>query len=121
MILIDTNILIYYFNGLPQARDFLMAHAGNMAISTITVAETLSFPCDDKQLANMKQFLSDNFIWIDYDHEIMFKSADIRRQKKTKLPDAIIAATALCHDFDLASRNVNDFKHLPLTLMNPID
>jgi predicted nucleic acid-binding protein len=34
----------------------------------------------------------------------------IRKKHKTKLPDAIIAATALVYDLTLITRNTSDFK-----------
>ncbi|MEK7257684.1 MAG: PIN domain-containing protein [Bacteroidota bacterium] len=46
---------------------------------------------------------------------------EIRRQfKSIKLPDAIIAATALTHQLTLLTRNVSDFSKIPgLTVVNP--
>jgi len=38
---------------------------------------------------------------------------EIRQAHGLKVPDAIILATARCHDLTLATRNVRDF---PLTL-----
>lgn len=42
-------------------------------------------------------------------------------QQKIKMPDAIIASTALCHNLTLVTRNVKDFENLPITLINPMD
>ncbi|AYQ34414.1 PIN domain-containing protein [Runella sp. SP2] len=39
-------------------------------------------------------------------------SIEIRKRHKTKLPDAIIAATALVYGLVLISRNVSDFKSI---------
>jgi predicted nucleic acid-binding protein len=39
-------------------------------------------------------------------------SIDIRKKHKTKLPDAIIAATALVYDLVIISRNISDFKNI---------
>lgn len=45
---------------------------------------------------------------------------EIRKKHKTKLPDALIAATALANDLILLSRNVSDFKNLSrLKVINP--
>jgi predicted nucleic acid-binding protein len=45
---------------------------------------------------------------------------EIRKKYKTKLPDAIIAATALANDLILISRNVVDFKNIEgLNLSDP--
>jgi len=39
---------------------------------------------------------------------------------KIKLPDAVIAATALVHGLELISRNESDFKKIPgLAVVNP--
>lgn len=37
-----------------------------------------------------EQFLTENFKWIDVSREIIFKTAEIRRQRKTKTLDAIM-------------------------------
>lgn len=121
MILIDSNIIIYYFDGIQKARNFLNQHAGNMAISTITVSEVLAFPMDDGKLQKIQQFLEDNFVWLDVSREIIFKSAEIRRQKRIKTPDALIGATAICHGLTIVSRNEKDFKALNIPFINPID
>lgn len=120
MYLIDTNVIIYYFDGIVQARDFLDKHAGHLAISTITISEVLSFNMSENDLQATKEFLEQNFVWLDVSREIIFKSAEIRRTKKIKTPDALIGATALCHQLSLVSRNEKDFLHLPITLINPI-
>lgn len=121
MMLIDSNIIIYYFNGVQKSRDFLNQHAGNMAISTITVSEVLAFPMSEERLNITQQFLEDNFVWLDVTRDIIFKSAEIRRQKKIKTPDALIGATAICHGLRVASRNEKDFTALAIPLINPID
>lgn len=43
MILVDSNMIIYHLNGVANATQFLIKNRGNMAISTITVSEILSF------------------------------------------------------------------------------
>ena len=44
----------------------------------------------------------------------------IRKSLKIKLPDAIIAATALVYGFELISRNEADFRNVPgLKVVNP--
>jgi predicted nucleic acid-binding protein len=42
------------------------------------------------------------------------------KQSRIKLPDAIIAATALAENFALVTRNIDDFKNIAdLELLNP--
>ena len=121
MILVDSNVIIYHLNGVANATQFLIKNRGNMAISTITVAEVLSFNVSPEILKSTENLLKEQFVWIDVSREIIYKSAEIRRHKKTKTPDAIIGATALLHQLTLATRNVGDFEHLPITVVNPID
>lgn len=42
--------------------------------------------------------------------EIAERAVTIRKEKRIKLPDAIIWATALCHNLFLVTRNTHDFK-----------
>jgi len=45
---------------------------------------------------------------------------NIRRNKKVKTPDAIIAATALAHGFTLITNNEKDFNSIKgLKIVNP--
>lgn len=52
-----------------------------------------------------KKFLIDTNILID-------TCIALRKTHHIKLPDAIIAATALVHDLTLISRNISDFKRV---------
>jgi predicted nucleic acid-binding protein len=57
---------------------------------------------------------------LDLTSNVVDVSIDIRKKNKTKLPDAIIAATALVYDLVLISRNVSDFKNIEgLQLVDP--
>ncbi|MCO6475605.1 MAG: type II toxin-antitoxin system VapC family toxin [Phaeodactylibacter sp.] len=48
------------------------------------------------------------------------KAIEIRRSRKIKLPDAVIAATALIGGYTLVSRNDDDFKGVNgLEYLNP--
>ena len=56
------------------------------------------------------------------DRVVSDKTIEIRKNHKIKLPDAIIAATALVHNFNLATRNIKDFKKIDgLELVNPFE
>ena len=51
---------------------------------------------------------------------IINRAIELRKSYKTKLPDAIIAATALVNDFTLVTRNVKDFDKIKgLAVINP--
>lgn len=116
--LIDTNIIIYYLEGEQAAVSFLRTHRGKLAISSITWMETLSYPfsADEEQI--VRAFLQE-FRLIEISSPVMELSVEIRRMKKLKLPDAIIAASAVHHDFILVTRNIKDFKGTAVKTIDP--
>jgi hypothetical protein len=51
---------------------------------------------------------------------IVDKTIEVRSSYKIKLPDAVIAATALVNELILVSRNIKDFKNIQgLELIDP--
>ena len=53
--------------------------------------------------------------------DITEKTIEIRKQAKIKLPDAIIAASALVNNAVLVTANVKDFKMIDgISIINPI-
>lgn len=109
MYLIDTNIIIYYLEGEQTAVSFLRTNRGKLAISSITWMETLSYPFSADEEQVVRAFLQE-FRLIEISSPVMELSVEIRRKKKMKLPDAIIAASAVHHDLILVTRNIKDFK-----------
>ena len=66
------------------------------------------------------QHFIDDVLIIELEQHIKYKTAEIRKMHTIKLPDAIIAATALVYDLTLISRNVSDFKNIEgLKVLNP--
>ena len=66
----------------------------NFAISVINKIELLGFDgLTETEEEMFNEFISAAIIF-DLDHNIVSKTIDIKRTHKTKLPDAIIAATA---------------------------
>lgn len=121
--LVDTNTVIYYLDGnLPtKALDFLdviFTIEGN--ISVISQIELLSWtPPNPEDYITVEQFVNDADIH-PLNKGIINQTIALRQTFKMKLPDAIIAATALVYDFTLISRNVDDFRKIPnLKLLNP--
>lgn len=54
------------------------------------------------------------------DEPVIQQTILLRQQHRIKLPDAIIAATALAHDLPLLTRNTSDFRAVPeLQVLNP--
>ncbi len=91
-------------------------------ISSITEIELLCWKTAiDNDIDLISKFISDALV-IELENKIKLKTADIRKIVKIKLPDAIIAATALTYDLTLISRNVSDFSRINgLKIINPWD
>nr|VFK53924.1 MAG: PIN domain-containing protein [Candidatus Kentron sp. TUN]VFK55822.1 MAG: PIN domain-containing protein [Candidatus Kentron sp. TUN] len=54
-------------------------------------------------------------------YPIIEQAISLRQQRKMSLGDALIAATALAHDLELATANTNDFDWIEdLDVINPV-
>jgi predicted nucleic acid-binding protein len=123
--LLDTNIIIQLLgNSLPQARMSKMYEIldKEVMVSIITQMETLGYNFD----SNEEQILFETFISestiLTINNAIIDETIAIRKSKKIKLPDAIIAATAKIHNLILISQNTSDFKNIHgLKMENPIE
>ena len=116
--LIDTNIVIYYFNGVivDDAIHSILKESFN--ISIITKIEFLSWNKllkDDILRQKAFEFISHAVVY-DLDEVVANETINIRQKYNTKTPDAIIGATALVYGFDIVTNNVNDFKKLDLEI-----
>ncbi|MCY4614072.1 MAG: type II toxin-antitoxin system VapC family toxin [Nitrospira sp.] len=109
--LIDTNIFILLFNN--RLTDPLPD--GKIACSVITEMELLSSPAmTSPEEVLIREMLADITIY-SIDQDVKEKAIRVRRKSRLKLPDAIIAATAICHHAvlvtnDNALQNVPDLK-----------
>ena len=122
-ILLDTNCVIYYLNGvLPQsAKDALnVTLAIEANISVISKIELLGYsPLRNASMQPVQNFV-DNATVFPLDEIVVQKTIEIRRIKKIKLPDAVKAATAIIYGFEIISRNVSDFSGIEgLTCYDP--
>ncbi|WP_426669824.1 type II toxin-antitoxin system VapC family toxin [Mucilaginibacter sp. McL0603] len=117
--LIDSNVIIDFFNGsLPEAgRKFLSAI--KPVISIITQIEIFgSKHITPEEYDKLKRFIDIATIY-PIDEGVALATIDLRLQYSIKLPDALIAATAIHYDLKLVTRNVSDFKLKNLDIINP--
>ena len=117
--LFDTNILIYYFNGLIKDERVGPLLKNSFNISIITKIEFLSWSKLNEDVAldkKAKAFVSYATLY-DLNDQVAQKTIEIRRKFKTKTPDAIIAATALVHDMSVVTNNTSDFEPLGLEVI----
>lgn len=83
--------------------------------------EILGWTPPTKEEATQIQELVDHAIVYNLTEEIVSHTIKIRKKKRVKLPDAIIAATALANNLVLLTRNTSDFEDIPyLTCINPM-
>jgi predicted nucleic acid-binding protein len=120
--LIDSNIVIDYLNNeLPGNGMVLMNDVVDdfPNISIITQIEVLRFNTTDTSYQILRNFIQDSIIF-NLNDLVVDKTIAICKSHKVKLPDAIIAATAITSDLILITRNTDDFKKIAgLKLLNP--
>jgi len=117
--LIDTNIIIYSTQNKLELSDFLKVE-DDLYISSITYIEALGFLFKDKREEDKVVKLCTLFKRLFLTKEVEEQTIHIRKTNKIKLPDAIIAATAIVHKLTLITCNSDDFKNIPeLKILNP--
>lgn len=105
-VLFDTNILIDHMSGIAQAGAELGQYQ-DRAISMITWMEVMAGSNSEDE-SRIRAFLS-AFLCIPITTEVAERSFVVRKQRKLKLPDAIILATAQAADRLLITRKTRDF------------
>ena len=90
-------------------------------ISVISKIELLGFNTTNSDFVLLTDFVEDSNVF-DLSSEVVLETINIRKEFKIKLPDSIIAATALVNNLTLITRNTSDFKKISnLKLINPYD
>jgi predicted nucleic acid-binding protein len=118
----DSNILIYHLNdALPplvsnQVESWITEGA---VISVMSRIEVLGYPQTADQLQQSMRLLA-YFEEIPLHEPIVQQTITLRQQYRIRLPDALIAATALDCGFPLVTRNTQDFRTIHgLIILNP--
>ena len=117
--LIDTNVLIdAQMKRLPKKGLDFLANAINehFIISFITLIEYLGYKNISK---SSEEFISLADV-IETDKHIIQSCIELRKNYNIKLPDAIVAATALTRNLVLVTSNEKDFTQIQnLFVINP--
>lgn len=123
MYLLDTNTVIYFCNSKLSEKAKALLLTVNPAISVITSIELFaSSRIPEKERATLAAFVAISTVYDHINTSIVAEAIKIRQQHKTKLPDAIIAATALVYDLTLITHNISDFTNIEgLSLIDPLD
>jgi predicted nucleic acid-binding protein len=122
--LTDTNTVIDYLaRRIPAKGMDFMNNVVNLIpnISIITKIEVLGFNTAPEHSLLLADFMNDASV-LDLTSDVADLTIRVRRAHKIKLPDAIIAATAIAHGMKLITRNISDFKNIEgLEILNPYD
>jgi predicted nucleic acid-binding protein len=120
--LIDTNVVSDYFSASFSPAGMALMDTAIDAIpniSIITQIELLCWNTDEATVENVKGFIADSVV-LDISPDVIAHCVALRKGKKIKTPDAIIAATALAYDYTIITANEKDFAHIKgLKIINP--
>lgn len=121
--LIDSNVLIDYLNcsvSVPLVENFERALAAGSVVSVITTMELLGWRGHTQQSRTDAENLLRSMGEIFISPQIVNQVIKLRSEITIKLPDAIIAASALVEGLSLMTHNTEDFKAISgLVLIDP--
>lgn len=121
--LIDTNVVSDYLSASfsEKAMSF-MDEAINQVpnLSVITEIELLCWKTDSSTEEKVRAFIAESTV-VNIGNDVIASCVKIRKGKKIKTPDAIIAATAIAYNYTLITNNEKDFAGIEgLSLRNPL-
>lgn len=116
MILVDTNILIEIYRDNQSIIEKVRSIGqGNIAVSVITSAELMYGARNKNELQTILKDLKKISV-LNLDNEISIKFGQLIEKyalsHKLSLPDALIAATAICRNLQMYTLNTKDFKYI---------
>ena len=113
-ILVDSDVLVDHLRGHRR----LVAGPDELHVSAVTRAELFSGRGgEERRIRRLLEAMVD----IPVDTAIAERAGRLRRGTARRLPDALIAATALEHRLTLVTRNVRDFEGIrALRVRTPI-
>ena len=121
MILLDTNVIVYMADHLLDESDIAILQESTLDTCNIVIAEVLGFmrinPNDEGYFRDLLKKMNNHLL----DDNVTNKTIELRKTTTLKLPDAIIAATALVNNLELWTHNTQDFKSIQgLKIYDPI-
>lgn len=115
MYTLDTNAIIYYLKDDPVTVPILseiFADTAPVYVSVITEVELFGFPSLDAEESERIEAILQTVAILSLDSHIARIAGMLRREYGLKIPDSVIAATALFTNTTLLTRNTNDFKRV---------
>ena len=115
MVILDTNVIIYYLQGeLSAVRKIQkLREAGEIfAVSIITKIELLSYPLiASEETEKINSLLKECYI-VYLNEMVAEKAVELRKKYKILLADVIIAASGIAINAPLLTRNIKHFKKI---------
>ena len=121
--LMDSNAIVDYLDAAFPANGLLVVDEilkNEINISVVNQIELLSFlPSQKNVTQRIQDFISFANVF-PLDVTIAMQTLEIRKKHQIKLPNAIIAATAIHHNLILITNNEKDFASIKgLKILNP--
>ena len=104
----DTNILIDYLNGVGKAAEVLQRYSP-LLVSRVTWIEVL-VGADDADEETAARSLLSLFEIVELSAVVAETAIQLRRERRLRLPDALVLACAHTQGCLLITRNTKDFK-----------
>jgi predicted nucleic acid-binding protein len=102
--LLDTNFILGMLKATPEVTAALATQSitsGQCAYSAVTRMELLGFPAIQPWEEVLIRATLDKLRYLPIDRAVEDRAIQLRRLRRVKLPDALIAATALRHGLQL--------------------
>jgi predicted nucleic acid-binding protein len=108
MLLLDSNIVIYFIQGRKDIREWVekqLVRGEIFAISSLTVVEILSYPAmQPEERHQIEQWLATMLV-VDVGLPVAMESAKVRAAYSLKTVDSVIAGTAVHFSIPLVTRD----------------
>lgn len=121
--LFDSNVFIFQLNGSLGASGQALLRNGLLqggAYSVISRIEVLGYPQSADELAAAERLFG-GLTPIAVDDAVIERAIGLRRSRKIRIPDAIIAASALTCGLPLVTNNLGDFQWVEgLVVIDPL-
>ena len=118
--ILDSNIIIYYLNGDKKIGKFIDKYKLISSISIITYYEVLNYNFTKDEEKIVRGFL-DDFETLNISKNIINKALENRKDKKIKMADNFILATAQVFGLSIVTRNEKDFLSFDQNVINPFN
>ena len=106
--LLDTNYILGILKGQPEVVADTAARAlsvGQCAYSSVTRMELLGFPGITRQEESLIRQKLERLVYLPITRAVEDMAISLRQARKIKLPDAVIASTALCCGLELLTQD----------------